>query len=78
MVTDAPARRRYLKGEAAAAAVEDFMWLLGVGEHIDRALRRVGVTPAAMEKLLRRRGDELPAELVGVAAQRRREGLRNG
>ncbi len=77
-MTDAPARRRYLKGDAAAAVVEDFMWLLDVGEYVDRALRRVGVTPAAMEKLLRRRGVELPAQLVGVAAQRRREGLGNG
>ncbi|OZF41904.1 hypothetical protein [Rhodococcus sp. 14-2470-1a] len=70
--------RRYLKGEDAEAVVEDFTFLLDVGEYVDRALRRVGMTAAGMEKLLVRRGVELPAQLVGVAAQRRREGLRNG
>lgn len=55
-----------LRGAAAEAAVEDFLWLLGVGEHVDRALRRVGLSATAMDKLLGRVGGERPACLAAA------------
>lgn len=67
----------HVRGAAEAAAIEDFLWLLSVGEDIDRALTRVGLSAAAMDAKLRRAGAESPAGLAH-AVNREKARRRNG
>ena len=56
-----------LPDDQAAADIEDFEWLLETGEHIERATKRIGLSPKALYRRYKQLGRELPAGLTALS-----------